>query len=105
MVFVNFFLFLSFLSIVLSYDSAQLNTGVWLSGAAYCGKDNYKTMILDGPASGFIYKETLYDVKTDLQGYIGILPTTKSIYVVIRGSSSIMNWLDDFEIKLIKIRS
>jgi hypothetical protein len=101
MVFINFFLFLSFLSIVVSYDSTQLNTCVWLSGAAYCGKDNYKTMILDGPASGFIYKETLYDVKTDLQGYIGILPTTKSIYVVIRGSSSIMNWLDDFEIKLV----
>jgi hypothetical protein len=101
MVFINFFLFLTFLSTILCYDSSQLNTCVWLSGAAYCGKDNYKTMILGGPASGFTYKETLYDVKTDLQGYIGILPTTKSIYVVIRGSSSVMNWLDDFEIKLV----
>ncbi len=101
MVYMNFFLFLAFLSTVISYDSAQLNTGVWLSGAAYCGKDNYSTMILDGPASGFTYKQTLYDVKTDLQGYIGILPTTKSIYIVIRGSSSVMNWLDDFEIKLV----
>jgi hypothetical protein len=101
MVFINFFLFLGFLLKVFSYDIAQLNTGVWLSGAAYCGKDNYKTMILGGPASGFTYKDTLYDIKTDLQGYIGILPTTKSIYVVIRGSSSVMNWLDDFEIKLV----
>jgi len=101
MMFLKFFLFLSFLSKILSYDSAQLNTGVWLSGAAYCGKDKYKTMILGGPATGFTYKETLYDVKTDLQGYIGILPTTKSIYVVIRGSSSIINWLDDFEVKLV----
>jgi hypothetical protein len=98
---INFFLFFSFLSKVLTYDISQLNTGVWLSGAAYCGKDNYKTMIIDGPATGFTYKETLYDVKTDLQGYIGILPTTKSIYVVIRGSSSVMNWLDDFEVKLV----
>lgn len=101
MVFINFFLFLTFLSMVSSYDSSQLETGVWLSGAAYCGKDNYKTMILAGPASSFTYKETIYDVKTDLQGYIGILPTTKSIYVVIRGSSSIVNWLDDFEVKLV----
>lgn len=99
--FINFFLILSFLSMISSYDSSQLNTGVWLSGAAYCGKDNYNTMILGGPASGFTYKETLYDVKTDLQGYIGILSTTKSIYVVLRGSSSIMNWLDDFEVKLV----
>jgi hypothetical protein len=95
------FLFATFLSMVSCYDSIQLNTGVWLSGAAYCGKDKYKTMILSGPATGFTYKETLYDIKTDLQGYIGILPTTKSIYVVIRGSSSTMNWLDDFEVKLV----
>jgi len=96
---------MSFLSMIYCYDSVQLNTGVWLSGAAYCGKENYQTMILDGPADGFTYKETLYDVKTDLQGYIGILPTTKSIYVVIRGSSSVMNWLDDFEVKLVPYNS
>ena len=101
MVCINFFLFLRFFFGVLSYDSTQLNTCVWLSGAAYCGKDKYNTMILGGPATGFIYKETLYDVKTDLQGYIGILPTTKSIYLVIRGSSSTINWLDDFEVKLV----
>ena len=101
MVFINFYLFLIFLSRALSYDYTQLNTGVWLSGAAYCGKDKYNTMILGGPATGFTYKETIYDAKTDLQGYIGILPTTNSIYVVIRGSSSVMNWLDDFEVKLV----
>jgi len=101
MVVTNFLLFLSLLSIVSSYDSLQLNAGVWLSGAAYCGKDKYNTMILGGPATGFTYKESLYDVKTDLQGYIGILPTTKSIYVVLRGSSSTINWLDDFEVKLV----
>jgi len=107
MINIHYFLFLLgfFLSTVCSYDSVQLNTGVWLSGAAYCGKDKYKTMILAGPASGFTYKETLYDIKSDLQGYIGILPTTKSIYVVIRGSSSVMNWLDDFEVKLVPYNS
>ena len=101
MVFIYFYLFLIFLSKALSYDYTQLNTGVWLSGAAYCGKDKYNTMILGGPATGFTYKETIYDAKTDLQGYIGILSTTNSIYVVLRGSSSAMNWLDDFEIKLV----
>jgi len=105
MIFYNLFLFLSLLGFVSSYDSAQLNTGVWLSGAAYCGKDKYSSMILKGPASGFVYKDTLYDVKTDLQGYIGILPTTKSIYVVLRGSSSAVNWLDDFEVKLVPYTS
>jgi len=106
--FYNIFLFFSLLGLfrgAISYDSAQLNTGVWLSGAAYCGKDKYSSMILKGPASGFVYKDTLYDVKTDLQGYIGILPTTKSIYVVLRGSSSAINWLDDFEVKLVPYTS
>ena len=98
------FLFFSLLSFVKGsdmYNSTQLTTGVWLSGAAYCGKEIYNTMKLDGPAKGFIYKDTLYDVKTDLQGYIGILPSTKSIYVVLRGSSSLMNWLADLEVKLV----
>ena len=106
MVFFNFFLFLSLLSnIVVStpIDLNQLNIGVWLSGAAYCGKDKYKSMSLSGPAMGFVYRETLYDVKTDLQGYIGTLSSSKSIYVVLRGSSSTMNWLDDFEVSLGKV--
>jgi len=102
MFFTNIFILITFfLSKAMSYDSVQLNTCVWLSGAAYCGKDKYKSMILNGPASTFTYKETIYDVVTDIQGYIGILPTTKSIYVVLRGSSSTMNWLDDFEVKLV----
>lgn len=84
-----------------SYDKEQANISVYLSGAAYCGKENYETMVLDGPASGFVYKETLYDIKTDLQGYIGYLSSKKSIYVALRGSSSILNWLDDFEIRLV----
>ena len=103
MIFIN--LFLSLVGLVFSYDSVQLNTCVWLSGAAYCGKDKYSSMILKGPATSFVYKDTLYDVKTDLQGYIGVLPTTKSIYVVLRGSSSAINWLDDFEVKLVPYTS
>ena len=81
------FLFSSILFLTKStiIDYNQLNTTVWLSGAAYCGKEKYETMRLGGPASGFVYKDTLYDSKTDLQGYVGILPSTQSIYVVIRG--------------------
>lgn len=101
--FAQCFLLFSFLVTISSsaLDLSQLNTCVWLSGAAYCGKDDYKTMKIGGPANGFIYKDTLYDYKTDLQGYTGVLPESKSIYVVLRGSSSIMNWLDDFEVMMV----
>ena len=102
MSFINFLLFFSIITnfvISVPLDFNQLNTCVWLSGAAYCGKDKYKEMSLAGPGMGFVYRDTLYDVQTDLQGYIGTLFSSKSIYVVLRGSSSTMNWLDDFEVK------
>jgi hypothetical protein len=93
-------IFLLFLNVCSAYyNSTQLNTCLWLSGAAYCGKENYETMCLAGPAKGFIYDTTLYNIKTDIQGYIGLLDSTKSIYVVLRGSSSTLNWLDDFEMR------
>jgi len=82
-------------------DLNHLYTGVWLSGAAYCDKKDYRTMTLDGLASGFVYKDTLYDPKTDLQGYVGTIASVQTIYVALRGSSSIINWLDDFEVKLV----
>lgn len=87
------------------YNLQKANVTVYLSGAAYCGKDQYKSMILSGPATGFVYEDTLYDIKSDLQGYIGYLSTTKTIYVALRGSSSALNWLDDAEVKLIDYNS
>ena len=54
MLFLNIFLFLSLLKFIdcAPLDLAQLNTGVWLSGAAYCGKDKYKSMIPLGRFAG-----------------------------------------------------
>ena len=83
------------------YDINEAQRSVYLSGAAYCGKDNYKSMQLTGPASGFVVEDILYDIKTDLQGYVGYMKNYKNIYVVLRGSSSVINWLDDFEIRLV----
>lgn len=96
-----FFLFLLILFYFTnaSYNSTYAQVGVYLSGAAYCGKDKYSTMVLAGPAKGFVVTGTLYDRTTDLQGYMGYLDLTKSIHIVLRGSSSVLNWLDDFEVK------
>lgn len=77
----------------------RMNVSVWLSGAAYCEKHQYPTMVLGGPAQGFVYHTTLYDWRTDVQGYIGVLHSTKTIYVVIRGSESVRNWIRDFEVR------
>lgn len=90
---------------VKGYNNEQANICEYLSGAAYCGKEQYDTMRLAGPASEFVYYYTLYDISTDLQGYIGYLTSKKSIYVALRGSSSLINWLDDFEVKLVDYTS
>ena len=79
------------------YDENQLQIGAWLSGAAYC--DDYSHIQIGGPAAGFIYDTTIHDPKTDIKGYIGTLH--KNIYVVLRGSSSVRNWLSDFEARLV----
>jgi hypothetical protein len=100
MFFVSLLLLLSlFINKVSSYDPNEALRGVWLSGAAYCGKEKYYTMKVGGPAAGLVVQDILYDKKTDLQGYTGILSKYSNIYVVIRGSSSVMNWLDDFEVQ------
>ena len=98
---VNLFHLFMFLHTSNSYDINQLNVGVWLSGASYCDKTKYNTMKVGYPANELIYNETLHDVATDVQGYIGIIPNMQSIYVVIRGSFSARNWIDDFEIRQI----
>jgi hypothetical protein len=101
----NLYFFLSILPVLsgamqLTYNYMTAETGVWLSGAAYCEKKTYDTMQLAGPAEKFQYYETLYDKPTDLQGYVGVIQPTKQIYVVFRGSASTRNWLDDAEVML-----
>jgi Lipase (class 3) len=75
----------------------QANTSVWLSAAAYCGKDSYMTHVFKGPTAGFSTKYVIYDQLSDTQGYIGYLESDHSIYVVYRGSSSINNWLTNLD--------
>ena len=75
------------------------NTSVYLSAQAYCDKSNYNTMTITGPASGFSVQSVFHDTLSDMQGYVGILPSTQTTYVVFRGSSSVRNWIDDFEVR------
>jgi hypothetical protein len=51
----------------------------------------------EGTAAGFIASKVLYDKTTDTNGFVGYLPSNNSIYVVFRGSISIVNWISDFD--------
>jgi predicted lipase len=52
---------------------------------------------MNGLAKGFILTDTLYDGSTDLTGFVGVIHNMNTIYVVIRGTSSMLNWMDDLE--------
>ncbi len=80
-----------------AYDGSQATKSLWLSAAAYCGKDAYPSHVFKGVTSGFVYTKTISDSATDTQGYIGYLPSDKSIYVVFRGSQSIRNWISNLD--------
>lgn len=99
----NFFYILfaisHFVYSVASYNINEANVTLHLSGAAYCGKEYYNTMKIFEPANEFQMDTTVYDISTDLQGFIGYIANRKTIYVVFRGSSSALNWIEDLEIK------
>ena len=99
-----FLTFLAYSSVslsVIAIDFKKSNTSVWLSGYAYCDKNTYNLINING----FQYTDTLYDTKTDVQGFVGYSLAEKTIYVVIRGTSSVLNWIDDLEIKLVNYDS
>ena len=79
------------------FSTAQANTSVYLSAAAYCDKSSYLSRSFKGPAAGFVATSVIHDDRTDTTGYIGYLPSDKSIYVVFRGSVSLKNWIEDLD--------
>jgi hypothetical protein len=81
-----------------SFSLNAANISAYLSAGAYCGVDRYMSMELKGPASGFVVTDMIYDEKTDTQGYVGILPSDSSIYIVFRGSTSITNWIINMDV-------
>ena len=95
---------------------------MWLSAAAYCGSSSYRSHVFKGPTAGFVVTSIIEDISTDTEGksskdttisylsvgnmlcclffpvgFVGYLPSDKSIYVVFRGSSSIRNWITNLD--------
>jgi len=76
---------------------AQAQISRQLSVDAYCGHKEYMDHVYAGAAAGFIPTLTIYNPSKDVEGYIGYLPSDKSIYVVFRGSVSITNWFTNLD--------
>lgn len=51
------------------------------------------TQHYSGVVSGFVATKVISNIANDVEGFVGYLPSDKSIFVVFRGSISIRNWL------------
>ena len=87
------------------FDSGDATFSAYLSAAAYCDEDTYKTKIFKGETAGFVVTKVINSEDTDTVGFIGFSNYMKKIYVVYRGSVSIENWLADMSYDQVRYTS
>lgn len=80
-----------------SYDSTEADVCLYLSSAAFCDPAQYESHVFTGIASGFNTTLTIHETKYDTYGYVGYLPSRKTIYVTYRGSEGWQNWMANIE--------
>jgi hypothetical protein len=66
---------------------------VALSANSYCG-DVPARINKDPNCAGFLYTTRFHNDQYDVEGFMGWMLNIKTIFVVFRGSNSIVNWLD-----------
>lgn len=54
-----------------TFDLAQANIAVRLSGIAYCGKERYGNYTFRGNLKGFNVTKLIWDESSDTEGFIG----------------------------------
>ena len=96
---IPFLLFTRFITTLGSknFDWVIANTSVWLSSGAYCPPSSYLNRTYYGFSEGFIPRNEIADEESDTRGFIGVHPLQQKIYVVFRGSTSIINWIEDMD--------
>mmetsp|Transcript_18335 Transcript_18335/g.30571 ORF Transcript_18335/g.30571 Transcript_18335/m.30571 type:complete len:281 (+) Transcript_18335:33-875(+) len=83
-------------------EASQVNVSLtepalWLCAATQCSKDEYMSRTFIGPTTGFVTTSVIYDHHSDTTGFIGYLPSDKTIFVVFRGTSSVKNTITDID--------
>ena len=82
------------------YDLEEAKRGIWLSSATFCSPRDYGSMpFTEGPIAGFNLTMTIRDLKYNAIGFVGYLPSSKTIYASYRGSDSARNWIADADIR------
>ena len=94
---VAMFAFFSTETSAMSWNYNQANISLWVSAATYCDRGTYLSRKFIGPTTGFVATKVIFDNLSDTTGYMGYLPSDKSIYIAFRGTQDIANWISDLD--------
>eukprot|EP00981_Chlorochromonas_danica_P007189 scaffold1594_cov171-Ochromonas_danica.AAC.24 len=105
----------------IEFDWLVANTSLWLSAATYCDVSTYLTRSYLGYSGGFIPYYEINNLERDVQvsdlavfsvkksiyvgvslskGFIGVMPAQNTIYIAFRGSTSVIDWLNNLDFNL-----
>lgn len=76
-----------------SVDQALISLD--LARVAYCGYEHTASHVFTGATEGFDLTTVIYDDTYDIEGFVGVLPSDKAIYVTFRGTASSKNMYID----------
>jgi len=77
------------------FDWILANTTIELVDVAYCKPSSFKKYHLTGLLEGFKVTTGILS----FNAFVGMLPLQKSIYVVFGGSSTVLDWMFDFDVQ------
>ena len=85
----------------LSFDWETGGTAAQLSAYMYCNTSDYLTIDYNNNplTDTFFPTRQINDPTYDIDGVIGFRHTDESIYIVIRGSQSERDWMDDLRVR------
>jgi len=78
-----------------SFNWNQGMSSLWHCQNSYCDPDSYITRTPKGPLEGFKATYHIYNEAHKTQGYVGYSLQESTIYVAIRGSVEIQNFITD----------
>eukprot|EP01039_Chlorochromonas_danica_P005439 gene5439-5987_t len=83
------------------FDWTLGNTSVRLSAVTYCPVESYLNRSYQGYLHDFQPVYPIFSKAFDVQGLIGFIPSQKMIYIAFRGTTSLIDWLNDFDTILV----
>ena len=80
-----------------TYSEKDATIALYLSCATFCDPETYESRVYPGVINGLNVTLTIHDNKYQTSGFVGVLPSSNSIYIAYRGSSNWQNWMANLE--------